>query len=126
METLRRDPTRKTPLVELDAHTPKFRIEGHSIPEDAVGFYEPIFQWFAEFLPDYNGPVELNVALEDFNTASRKCMLHLLKVLSSNLAYNSNIRVRWVCQPDDDDMVEAGEDFAELVEVPIEIVVPQA
>lgn len=126
MQPLQREANRKTPFVLLDPELGEYRIQGHSIPEDAVGFYEPIFQWFSEFLPDYDGEVELEVALGDFNTASRKCMLHLMKILSSNLTYNQNIRITWVCEPDDDDMIEAGEDFAELIDVPLKIVMREA
>lgn len=123
MRALYIDPTRKTPLVQFDPQEGVFCIQGHSIPEDSIGFYQPLFEWMTEYLPTHSGPLVLEIALQDFNTASRKCMMFLFQILNSNLPYNPQLSILWVCDEDDEDMVETGEDFAELIDVPIRVTV---
>jgi SiaC family regulatory phosphoprotein len=117
------EPTRRTPMVAFDVEHGTYRIQGHSIPEDALGFYEPIYRWLEENIPLIEGAIDFEVSLKDFNTASRKCMLYFLKIVDSQFTYNQNIKITWVCEEDDPDMEETGEDFKELVEVPIYVLV---
>jgi hypothetical protein len=44
-----------------------------------------------------------------------------LQILNSNFPYNNQIAVTWVCDDDDEDMQETGEDFAELIQVPVHV-----
>jgi len=63
----------------------------------------------------------LKVALEYFNTSSSKCLLDIFRKLEAiNQSGRSNVKVSWVYDSDDEDMMEAGEDYQALVKVPFE------
>jgi len=111
-----------TPKVILDANpdNPIFEISGRSLPEDVVAFYEPILEWLDEYA---QGPLPKTVfdfKLEYFNTASSKLLLDVLLKLEDMYDDGNDILVRWHYPDDDEDMEEAGEEYADIVEVPFE------
>ncbi|MFM9005247.1 MAG: SiaC family regulatory phosphoprotein, partial [Flavobacteriales bacterium] len=61
----------------------------------------------------------MHVQLEYFNTASSKCMLDLFRKLES---VNSKTTIQWFYEQDDEDMLEAGEDYEAIVNVPFKMI----
>jgi hypothetical protein len=65
----------------------------------------------------------LLIQLEYFNTSSSKCVLDILKKLQSiNQSGRSKSKVYWYYEEDDEDMLEAGEDYQAIIKVPFEMV----
>ncbi len=111
-----------TPKVTLDANNsnPVFEISGRSLPEDVVAFYEPILEWLDEYASDPLEKTVFNFKLEYFNTASSKLLLDVLLKLEDMFDDGNEVLVRWHFPDDDEDMEEAGEEYADIVEVPFE------
>jgi uncharacterized protein YkuJ len=57
-----------------------------------------------------------------FNTASSKIILDILMRLETLHEDGKNISVEWHYEEDDEDMQEAGEEYADIVEVPFTFV----
>jgi uncharacterized protein YkuJ len=53
-----------------------------------------------------------------FNTASSKIILDILMRLETLHEDGKNITIEWHYEEDDEDMQEAGEEYADIVEVP--------
>lgn len=53
-----------------------------------------------------------------FNTASSKIILDILMRLETLHENGKNITIEWHYEEDDEDMQEAGEEYADIVEVP--------
>lgn len=122
METIKILGTDDTPNVILDANNEIFEISGRSLPEDVTAFYEPILNWLDEYAQNPNPKTIFTFKLEYFNTASSKLLLDILMRSEHMLEDGADIKIRW-CYPDDDeDMQEAGEEYADIVEVPFEMV----
>ena len=79
MEKLQIEGGNKTPTVTFDHVTGEFELSGRSIPENAVDFYRPIYQWLDEYVKSPPNHTTLNVKLEYFNTSSSKCLLDVFK-----------------------------------------------
>jgi hypothetical protein len=111
-----------TPKVILDANAenPVFEISGRSLPEDVVAFYDPILEWLDEYAQKPLKKTVFNFKLEYFNTASSKLLLDILLKLEDMHQDGADILVRWHFPDDDEDMEEAGEEYADIVEVPFE------
>ena len=58
--------------------------------------------------------------LEYFNTSSSKCILDVFKKLES-LA-GTEVSVKWYYEEDDEDMLEAGEDYEAIIDLPFEMI----
>jgi hypothetical protein len=112
----------KTPSITFAAEDGQLEISGKSIPENSLEFYRPVFEWLDGYSQKPAPSTVLRVALEYFNTSSSKCLLDIFRKLEAiNLSGKSTVKVNWVYDSDDEDMMEAGEDYQALVKVPFEL-----
>ena len=122
METIKIQGTDDVPSVVLDADNGIFQISGRSMPEDVTAFYDPILEWLEELAEEYSSKIVFEFKLEYFNTASSKLLLDVLMKLEEMHEDGKEVLVKWYFPDDDEDMEEAGEEYADIVEVPIELV----
>ncbi|MBQ3688551.1 MAG: DUF1987 domain-containing protein [Bacteroidales bacterium] len=109
-----------TPTVVLDKENNIFKISGRSLPEDVVAFYNPILDWLTEYASDPLDKTVFDFQLEYFNTASSKLLLDVLLKLEDINSDGHDVLVRWHYPDDDEDMLDAGAEYAEIVDVPFE------
>jgi len=114
--------TEDTPGIRLDAANDIFELSGRSLPEDVVKFYKPILDWLDEYAQSPNANTVFNFKLSYFNTASSKIILDILMKLEGMHDAGKNISIKWHYPSDDEDMMEAGEEYADIVSIPIEMV----
>ena len=112
MDVLNLEGTEDTPKVVLDKPNGNFEISGRSLPADSAEFYQPILDWLAEYKESPNEETPFIFKLEYFNTASSKLILDVL----SKLENIEGASVMWYYHEDDEDMLEAGEEFEDLVD----------
>ncbi len=123
METLRIEGSSKTPDVNFDPEKGVVEIKGRSIPENSIEFYKPLIDWLNEYSEKPQTSTEVNIQLEYFNTSSSKCILDLFKKMEQiNEADNSNIKINWYYESDDEDMLEAGEDYDAIIKIPFKMI----
>ncbi len=113
--------TPKTPKLYFSKETGEFEISGRSIPENSIEFYKPIINWLDRYIEEPNQSTLLVIKLEYFNTSSSKCLVDILRRLES-LDDQSTVKIKWCYEEEDEDMQESGEDFKEIIKVPIEMV----
>lgn len=117
MEIINLEGAEDTPKIILDKTNKIFEISGRSLPEDSAEFYQPVLEWLAEYAKDPLPETVFDFRLEYFNTASSKLILDVLTALEDI----NNAIVHWYFYEDDEDMEEAGEEFAELVDIEFEL-----
>ena len=113
--------TSKTPDIFFDADRGVLEIKGRSIPENSVAFYAPVMQWLGEYKRSPNPETQLVVRLEYFNTSSSKCLIDIFRKLEKLHQTESSVKVVWFYETIDEDMKESGEDFRDLVSMPVEM-----
>ncbi|GAB4378254.1 MAG: DUF1987 domain-containing protein [Salibacteraceae bacterium] len=121
MDPIKIEGTPKTPTVNFDAETGKLEIKGRSIPENAVEFYKPLVDWIGAYGEVAKPNTEVNIQLEYFNTSSSKCILDVFKKLES-INGKTNITINWYYGEDDEDMLEAGEDYQAIINIPFKMI----
>ncbi|MDR1171909.1 MAG: DUF1987 domain-containing protein [Bacteroidales bacterium] len=114
--------TEDTPGIRLDAANNIFEISGRSLPEDVVKFYRPILDWLDTYAQSPNEHTVFDFKLSYFNTASSKIILDILMKLEGIHNDGKKLTIKWHYPSDDEDMMEAGEEYADIVDVPIELV----
>jgi len=123
MEKLYHEKTGKTPMVSFDPDSGVLEVRGRSIPENSLGYYAPIMDWLDEYSAAAPAQTTVHIQLEYFNTASSKCILDLLKKMSSiHVNKESEVTIHWHYEEDDEDMLEAGEDYEAIIDAPFELV----
>lgn len=120
METIKIQGTEDTPRIILDAEKELLEISGRSLPEDVSAFYEPVLNWLNEYAENPNDKTIFNFKLTYFNTASSKLLLDILMKLEELHEKGHEVLIRWHYPEDDEDMEEAGEEYADIVDVPFE------
>ena len=115
--------TEDTPGVDFNPATQEMHLSGRSLPEDVTDFYQPVLDWLDELEENGSGNYTFICSLEYFNTASSKLILDILMKLEDiHSSGSTEIKVIWKHDPRDVDMQEAAEEYAELVEIPFEVV----
>ena len=121
MEPIKIEGTPKTPTVHFDANTGAIEIKGRSIPENSIEFYKPLIDWLDNYL---SGPATLttvDIQLEYFNTSSSKCILDVFKKLEAIYKSGHEVIINWFYEEDDEDMLEAGEDYQSIIKIPFKM-----
>lgn len=112
----------KTPHVNFDPETGLLELKGRSIPENSIDFYKPLIDWLDKYGRSPKAKTALHVQLEYFNTSSSKCILDLFKKLEGVRATGNEVTVLWHYEADDEDMLEAGEDYAGIINIPFKMI----
>jgi len=120
MEVIKIKGTDDTPTIILDKDSGIFEISGRSLPEDVSTFYEPILNWLDDYAEEANAKTVFAFKLVYFNTASSKLILDILMKLEEMHENGNEILIKWFFPEDDEDMEEAGEEYADIVDVPFE------
>ncbi len=118
MENLTIDGTPKTPTIKFDQSEGKLLIQGRSIPENSIEFYKPL----VDALDAYSGEAKVDIVLEYFNTSSSKCILDVFKKLEKIKSDGNEVEIRWHYEEDDEDMLEAGEDYQAIINIPFKMI----
>ena len=111
MKILSYKPEGYLPGIILDRDSEKFEISGKTCPEDAVEFYEPVFDWLEEYSENPLKNTIFDFRLTYYNTVSSKILMMVMMRLEEISESGNNVKIRWFYPEDDEDMEEAGEDY---------------
>ena len=115
--------TPKTPTIKFDPNAGYVEIKGRSIPENSIEFYKPLVDGLERYAAEAKKETGVTIQLEYFNTSSSKCILDVFKKLEAiHKSGNSSITISWHYEQDDEDMLEAGEDYQAIIDVPFKMV----
>lgn len=118
--------TPKTPSVNFNASTGILEIKGRSIPENSIEFYKPLIEWIDKYGSSPQPKTIVNIQLEYFNTSSSKCILDVFKRLEAIVNAGHDVLINWHYEEDDEDMLEAGEDYQSIIKVPFKMIEVEA
>lgn len=119
MEDLKIEGSAKTPTIEFKG-SGELLLKGRSIPENSIEFYKPILDWIENYGGTPQDKTIVNVQLEYFNTSSSKCILDVFKKLET--LSDTAIDINWYYEEDDEDMLEAGEDYQAIIDIPFKMI----
>ena len=121
MDPIKIEGTPKTPTVNFKAESGVLEVKGRSIPENSIEFYKPLVDWIGNYGDSAKADTVVNIQLEYFNTSSSKCILDVFKKLES-VNGKTNITINWHYEEDDEDMLEAGEDYQAIINIPFKMI----
>lgn len=122
MEALVINETNLTPGISFESESGKLEIRGKSIPENSLEFYQPLYEWLDEYIEAPNDKTIVSVRLDYFNTSSSKCILDILKRVDKLEDKGFDVLIKWYYDEEDEDMMEAGEDYSDLLDAPFELI----
>ena len=110
-----------TPSVTFDPEAGVFELAGKSLPEDVIEFYTPVLDWLDQYKDNPNPESHFVFRLEYFNTGSSKMLLDMMLRLQAMVSDTHDLRITWYYLEEDEAMLEAGEEYEEILLVPFEL-----
>jgi hypothetical protein len=105
-----------TPYVLLDGDKGIIRIEGRSIPENVIDFFQPILNWIDRYSKEPCNSTVVDFKLEYFNTSSSKRIFDIMKKVEAiSMIEGKKVAMTWYYEEDDEDIYFAGNDYKALV-----------
>jgi len=121
MEELRISPTKNTPEIILNPEG-IIRIRGRSIHENVTDYFAPVEEWVTEYIVNPADVTCVDMNLEYFNSASAKVFIHLLQKITYVALKNKKFIFNWYYEEGDEDILERGEYFASVLDVPVNMI----
>lgn len=112
-----------SPEIQLDPVSGYMHLTGTSIPENSEEVYRPVLNWLKAYAEKPAGKSNLDVRLDYFNTSSSKFLMEILRLLKQIKDAGHEVSIRWFYYEDDPDMLEAGQDFMDIVGMDMEMVI---
>ncbi len=122
MKDLYIEGSRVKPDLHFSVSTGVFNISGQSLPENAMEVFGPVLDWMDEYSKSPCPKTLLTFKMKYYNTASSKYFFTLIKKLNSIFKNGADVEVEWYYQNDDEDMLDAGEYFQGLVDIPFNFI----
>ena len=114
MEKLHIEATKYTPEINLDAQKGFLSFSGKSYPENTFDFYQPTLEWINTYFTQgtqKSTVIEMDIIY--FNSSSSKLFFDLFDILEEAHERGKEIMVRWLYDAENENALEAGEDFKE-------------
>jgi len=121
MKNLIIEPTEKTLKIHFNAEKGFLEIEGVSYPESSRQFFQILNEWIESYISNIGKAVTLNLKIQYLNSTSTKYMMDFLSILESFYKKGGDVNVKWYYE-EGDDMEEMGEEFADELNLPLEII----
>jgi hypothetical protein len=121
MDLYRIEATRNTPEIVLRPDG-NMKIKGRSIHENVADFYKPVTEWIEEYLRNPADITYFDIQLEYFNSASAKYIVSVLHQLRMVALKNKKFYINWFYEEGDEDILERGEYFSSVIDVPFNFI----
>ncbi len=111
-----------TPSVKISEEEQRIIITGPSRLEDPSPFYENLIVLLEETIINFKSRFSIDFKLNYLNSSSSKWLFHILKNIQNRYGSSRTMSVNWYYDMDDENMLEAGEVFSNLLSVPFKII----
>jgi len=110
MEVIRYSAEDRTPYVFFDGDKGILDIEGRCVPEDAKQFFKELQKQLDIYGETPSKNLDVTINLEYFNTATAKELMAMMYKFK-----NFPTTVTWCHELKDQDMIDVGKDFEEIL-----------
>lgn len=109
------------PFILTDASKGLVSISGISISESPTHFYIPLMSWVEDYLTSLSNSLTVNFEMLYFGNRSLKAFFDFFQLLDKHHNNGKQIKVNWFYHPEEDDIMESGEEFANFFNFPFNI-----
>jgi hypothetical protein len=121
MNELKIHATKSSPEVILNPDG-IIRIKGRSIHENMIDFFKPVEAWVNEYIKMPADITCIDINLEYFNSASAKLLIQLFQKITHVQLKNKKFIVNWYYEEGDEDILERGEYFSSILNIPFNFI----
>lgn len=125
MDSLIIESTEDSPSINFDIVSKRLVISGESRPENAGKFYAPVIDWIEKLeqrAKGDNSPLVFAFKLDYFNSTSAKYIMDIIITIKELVVKGCKVNIEWNYDKRDDDMLEAGKEFSDAVEMEFDFI----
>lgn len=131
MDSLIIEATEDSPKITFDTVSNRFMISGESRPENAGKFYTPVINWIVKYEEILysrkqdtkdDSVLVFIFKLDYFNSTSAKYIMDVLLIIKKFVDQGYNINIEWHYDKRDDDMLDAGNEFSDTVDLKFDFI----
>ena len=122
MEDYSINATKATPAINFNLQTGILSINGRSIPEDSVSFFEPLQNIVRQYLENSLPNNTINIRLDYLNSSSTACLLGILRDYEK-LNKTITTILNWQYESEDEDILNIGLNFSEIIDLKFNMIV---
>lgn len=111
--------TKETPYVKYNKVERSLCIRGRSTGKNMNDFYAPFIQKSLRDLKAGNS-MKVELFFQNINTSTVKVLFDMFKAFRTAQAGGAKINVLWICEMDNEAMLETGADLSELYGLPFQ------
>jgi len=120
MESLLIEAKKDTPRIFFSKDENVFEVTGRSLPEDVIDFYTPVIKWVEKYVEDPLDETKIIFKLDYVNSTSSKMLAEVLEVFEKIVENGKVVKAEWHYNAEDDDIILAGQEFDETIEINFE------
>lgn len=125
MEKLFIEASEDSPEILFDGNLGLLEIKGKSLPEDAIVCYSLLNKLVQEYVKKPKQNTAVNFRLLYLNSSSAKKILEIITLLENLPSQGFQVEIKWFYHAEDEDMLEEGEGFTRMTNLPISLVEEQ-
>ena len=114
-------PIGTTPEVYLDPNG-VIRIKGKANVLATSANYVLINDWLDKYLANPADITVVDICVEYLNSFCTAKLVDMLKKISGIILKDKKLVINWYYEEDDEDMLEAGEDYESIIRVPFKMI----
>jgi hypothetical protein len=114
--------TDESPQIQFDPKRGLLEITGKSLPEDINEFYTPLENAVKQYITKPQEVTTINFDLVYLNSSSTKKILSIITLFEDIYNKGHSVTLNWYYDQYDEDMMEEGEEFARLTEIPVKLI----
>ena len=131
MNSLIIEATEDSPAIIFADSSNRLTISGESRPENAGKFYAPLINWISNFTEtlrtqkeerNEDSTIAIIFKLDYFNSTSAKYIMDILMIIKKFVDEGYKINMEWHYDKRDDDMLDAGNEFSETVDLKLDFI----
>jgi hypothetical protein len=122
MENYFIEASKATPSINFNPQSGILSINGRSIPEDSVTFFNPLQQAVKQYLVNSLPNNVINIQLDYLNSSSTACLLNVLREFEKLNKTTSTV-VNWYYELEDEDILNIGLNFSEIIDLKFKMIV---
>jgi len=103
--------------ISLKYNSGDLLFEGRFMPENTKDYFEPVMEWVRNYTSKPQSKTNLIFKLDYFNTSFSKKLLDMMCLFEDLQATGQEVSVTWFSKKNDQDLLEAGKGYAEMVDL---------
>ena len=113
--------TKNTPEIVLDP-SGKIQIKGRSISGEVKALPAEVEIWLDSYLQNPGDLTLIEIYLDYIGGFNSGYYMEIVRKIKAVLQQNRKLAVNWYYEEDDEDMLEAGEDYESIIRVPFKMI----